>query len=382
MVQKKIALIRSGYSPFGGIEMHALSLMQKLLEHEVQIDLLTWPSQNWPINHPNLNIVELGVHKGNRLFQSWIFNRSVRKYLTDRSFHCVFSMDQVDTCTHIHAGGGSHKVFLQIKNQSSAAISRIFRKFSLFHNYILFLEKKAFTGEMLQKIRCCSAMVKWDISQHYQVPEDKMIVIHNGIDWSGIGSFFENRITIKEELQNKHALSSDWKMILFLGSGFMRKGLDIAIKGLQHMGDDFHLLVIGKGSSKPFLQIASNIGVENRVHILGPQEKGWRYASLCKGFVLPSRYEPFGRAAAEAQSMGIPALVSDRTGYAELIQDKKNGIVMKFPDTDNEIQRSFTDFTNLMNNPIFSPEDIRNHIKHLDDETVVKTLIDAFLCLT
>jgi len=381
MALKKLALIRSGYSPFGGIEMHALSLMNKLLDYNVQIDLLTRPHQNWPINHPKLNIVALGVNKGNRLFQSWIFNRSVRQYLKEQSFHCVFSMDQVDTCTHIHAGGGSHKVFLKIKNQSSPVMARLFRKFSLFHNYILKLEKKAFTGEMLQKIRCCSEMVRQDISNHYQVPENKMIVVHNGIDWSGIGSFFESRLSLKEDLQKKHALNPNWKMLLFLGSGFMRKGLDIAIKGLKHMDDDFHLLVIGKGAPKPFMQIAKKIGVENRVHILGPQEKGWKYAALCKGFVLPSRYEPFGRAAAEAQAMGIPALVSNRTGYAELIQPKKNGIVMNFPESDNEIHNSFKNFAHLMNNPVLSSEDIRNHIEHLDDEAVIKTLIRDFLSL-
>jgi UDP-glucose:(heptosyl)LPS alpha-1,3-glucosyltransferase len=378
---KKLALIRSGYSPFGGIEMHALSLMNKLLSHNVQIDLLTWPNQNWPISHPNLNIVEMGANKGTRLFQSWIFNKSVRQYLQDRSYHCVFSMDQVDTCTHIHAGGGSHKVFLQIKNQSSSVISRMFRKISLFHNYLLFLEKKAFTGQMLQKIRCCSEMVRQDISNHYQVPEHKMIVVHNGIDWSGIGSFFEDRLTLKEKIQKKDALNPNWKILLFLGSGFQRKGLDIAIKGLAHMDDNFHLLVIGKGSPKPFMQIAKKIGVENRVHILGPQEKGWQYAAVCKGFVLPSRYEPFGRAAAEAQSMGIPALVSNRTGYAELIQHKKNGIVINFPESDNEIHNSFHNFADLINNPVLTSEDIRNHIAHLDDESVIQTLIRDFLSL-
>jgi len=381
-MSKHIALIRSGYSPFGGIEMHALSLMNKLLAHGTQIDLLTLPHQDWPIKHSHLNVVELGVNRGNRLFQSWIFNQSVRKYLTGRSFHCVFSMDQVDSCTHIHAGGGSHKTFLHIKNQGSSFVSRLFRKISLFHNYIISLEKKAFTADALQKIRCCSEMVKQDILKHYQVPENKLIVVHNGIDWTGIGSIFDNRISMINQLQKKHALNPDWKLILFLGSGFYRKGLDIAIRGLQYMDDDFHLLVIGKGSPKSFLKIANHIGVENRVHILGPQEKGWKYASICKGFILPSRYEPFGRAAAEAQSMGLPALVSDRTGYAELIQDKKNGIVMKFPDIDNEIQRSFSAFAHLINNPVLSAEDIRNQIAHLDDKLVVKTLIRDFLCLS
>jgi len=381
MVEKKIALIRSGYSPFGGIEMHALSLMKHLLAHKVHIHLLTWPDQDWPLEHPNLTIVPIGHHWGSRLYQSWHFNRSVRRYLKNHSFDCVFSMDQVETCTHIHAGGGSHRVFLQIKNQHSPAISRLFRRLSLFHKLILSLERKAFTNSSLKKIRCCSAMVQSDISAHYNVPEEKMIVIHNGIDWSGIGKIFEKRQVIQSELLDKHKLNKEWQFILFLGSGFERKGLDIAIKGLKYIDNNFNLLVIGKGSEKPFNQLARANGVNDRVHFLGPQPNGWQFAAMCKGFVLPSRYEPFGRAAAEVQAMGLPALVSNRTGYAELIQEEETGIILRFPDTDSEIQQSFERFAAIMKTPKLSATQIRNRIEILDDQHVIQLLINEFLGL-
>ncbi|KPA12411.1 glycosyl transferase family 1 [Candidatus Magnetomorum sp. HK-1] len=381
MTEKKIALIRSGYSPFGGVETHALNLIRKLLENNVRIVLLTWPNQNWPIQHPNLEIVELGHNQGNRLYQAWDFNRSVRRYLSNNHFACVLSMDQVDTCTHIHAGGGSHKVFLKIKNKNSPAIKRFFRKFSLFHRYLLAVERKAFTHSGLKKIRCCSTMVQQDISYHYNVPEEKMAVIYNSVDWKGIGKSFEQRESIKNELLNKYSFQSEWKMLLFLGSGFMRKGLDIAIKGLKYIDSDFHLLVIGKGSEKPFQQIANSFGLSDRVHILGPQENGWRFSAICQGIVLPSRYEPFGRAAAEAQAMGLPALVSDRNGYSELINEKQNGIVLKSPMTDQEIMSSFQNFANMINHPVLTPDEIRNQVKVLDDELVVQQLIKEFLCL-
>ena len=45
--------------------------------------------------------------------------------------------------------------------------------------------------------------------------------------------------------------------------------------------------------------------------------------------VLPSRYEPFGLAAAEVQAMGIPVLVSENTGYAELVLPGRSGIILK-----------------------------------------------------
>ncbi|KPA16169.1 Glycosyl transferase, group 1 domain protein, partial [Candidatus Magnetomorum sp. HK-1] len=94
-----------------------------------------------------------------------------------------------------------------------------------------------------------------------------------------------------------------------------------------------------------------------------------------------SRYEPFGLAAAEAQAMGLPALVSDRNGYSELINDKQNGVVLKSPMTDQEIKLSFQNFANMINHPVLTPDEIRNQVKFLDDERVVQQLINEFLCL-
>jgi alpha-1,6-mannosyltransferase len=46
-------------------------------------------------------------------------------------------------------------------------------------------------------------------------------------------------------------------------------------------------------------------------------------------FALPSRYENFGNAAAEAIACGTPAVVSDRCGIAPLI-DQRAGLVTSY----------------------------------------------------
>jgi UDP-glucose:(heptosyl)LPS alpha-1,3-glucosyltransferase len=380
MTEKKMVIIRSVYSPYGGVETHALNLIRKLLEHHIDIHLLTCSNQHWPIEHPRLTIVELGHNHSNRLYQAWTFNKAVKKFLNTNNFNCVLSMDQVDTCTHIHAGGGSHKFFLKIKNQNSSAIKQFAQKFSLFHRYILSLEKKAFTDYQLKKIRCCSQMIQKDILQFYDIPIEKFIVVYNSIDWKEIGIAFAQRNILKEKFLKKHGFQKDWNMLLFLGSGFKRKGLDIAIKGLKYLDDSFHLLVIGKGSNKYYQHLAKSLGVDKRVHLIGPQKNGWQYSAICKGVVLLSLYEPFGRAVAEAQAMGLPALVSDRTGYSELIQEGKNGFILQSPINEQKIKDIFKNFENLINHPVMTPEQLRNHVEKLDDECIVQQLIHEFLC--
>src|SRR5206468_3929765 len=51
------------------------------------------------------------------------------------------------------------------------------------------------------------------------------------------------------------------------------------------------------------------------------------YYALAKCFVLPSVSEPWGLVVNEAMASGLPVLVSDRCGSAELVQNGNNGFV-------------------------------------------------------
>jgi len=378
-VNKKVALIRSSYSAYGGVERTALSIIKELLKTGVKVTLLTWPCQDWPISHKNLQVVPLGIHWGNRFWQAWLFNRAVNRYLSTHSFDCIFSLDRVSRFTHLHAGGGTHKAFLKIRNKNSNAIERIFRKTSPFHAYTLYLEKKGFSNPKLKKIRCNSNLVKNDIRQDYHVDQDKLQVIYSSIDWKGIGAFFNQRSIIASELCKEHNIDPEWNCLLFLGSGFSRKGLDTAIKGLHVLPESYHLLIVGNGSQRPYLRQASKLGVSRRVHFLGAQEKGWKYASICKALVLPSRYDPFGGAAAEAQAMGLPVLVSDKTGYADWVMPGNNGVILESPMTKDKIENASRELLQLIENPKMTPTQIRDHNKDLDNDIISEKLIQEFL---
>jgi UDP-glucose:(heptosyl)LPS alpha-1,3-glucosyltransferase len=371
-----IAVVRSSYSPYGGLETRTAELVKRILATGTKLSLLTLPHQKWPFSHPNLVIIPLGSLIKNRLWQLWSFERSVCNYLSAHSFKAVFSLDRVSCFTHFSAGEGSHKTFLLVKNSSSNTAARLFRKISLFHAYTLYIEKKGFHNPKLKKIHCCSNMVAGDIGNDYLVDSNKFQVIYNGINWREISNAFNNRAVIGNELLKAHGLDPSNNLLLFLGSGFARKGLDIAIKGLIFLPESYHLIVVGKDSCRAYMRQAEKLGLKKRVHFLGPQAQGWRYASICKAMVLPSRYEPFGLAAAEAQAMGIPVLVSENTGYAELISPGRNGIILK---NHEDIKQAFTDLQYLIEDPSMSPSQIREAISHLDNDIIMGKIIRDFL---
>lgn len=379
MDEKQITVIRSTYTAAGGVERVTVSLIEGLLKKGVRVTLLSMPNQKWPLAGPHLDIVPVGIGRGHRLLQVWSFNRGVRRYLSRYRTACVLSLDKVVDFTHLHAGGGTHKTFLEIRRRYDRGVAGFFRRISLFHRYILYLEKKGFESPYLQKVRCNSSLVLDDIRRDYNVALEKLIVVPSGIRWKEMGPVFDNRHAVGAGLCRRHQLRSEWKMLLFLGSGFSRKGLDVAIRGLGYMPSDYHLVIVGKGRSGYYQKLASGMGLGNRVHFLGPQPSGWRFAALARAMVLPSQYDPFGGAAAEGHAMGIPALVSDKTGYVDNVIHGQNGVILKTPMTDAAVRQAFAELHALIENPTWTAGQFREHARQVDDDIVLEKLLEDFL---
>ena len=85
---------------------------------------------------------------------------------------------------------------------------------------------------------------------------------------------------------------------------------------------DVFLAIAGDGPLRPSLEAkAKNLGIAGRVRFLG---RIAGVAGLLKAadlYVQPSRHEGFPRAVAEAMAAGLPVVVSDAPGFADLVGD-------------------------------------------------------------
>lgn len=104
-----------------------------------------------------------------------------------------------------------------------------------------------------------------------------------------------------------------------------RMGLDIAVRATARMqrDDDVHLVIAGTGpEERPLKRLARDLGVENRVHLLGRVPDDllpllYRAADVC---LVPTReLEGFGYVALEALAAGTPVIASANGGLVELV---------------------------------------------------------------
>jgi glycosyltransferase involved in cell wall biosynthesis len=134
----------------------------------------------------------------------------------------------------------------------------------------------------------------------------------------------------------------DARVLLAVSRLTEQKGIDVAIRALAALPGDTALVVLGDGPERAALKrLALELGLEQRVFLLGrvPDVASWlRRASL---FVHPARWEGFGLAVLEAMLAGLPVVASNVSSLPELVLDGETGVLVA-PDDAAALARGIT----------------------------------------
>jgi glycosyltransferase involved in cell wall biosynthesis len=162
------------------------------------------------------------------------------------------------------------------------------------------------------------------------IPEAKLAIRYNGIDVSSYAS-----------LPARGAFRSRWNippaqpLILFLSRLIPRKGADTLIEAFARTCPESGYLAIvgpeGETGYRAYLERrARELGVEARVLFTGPLYDEDKKAAFADAdiFALPSRYENFGNAVAEAVASGVPVIVTNSCGIHSLIRNRAGLVIL------------------------------------------------------
>jgi UDP-glucose:(heptosyl)LPS alpha-1,3-glucosyltransferase len=107
--------------------------------------------------------------------------------------------------------------------------------------------------------------------------------------------------------------------ILFLGTGWERKGLSTAIKAMEMM-DDALLLVAGRGPA--------DLYSSPKARFLGPVSDLDALFASADLMTLPTWYDPFSNACLEALAAGLPVITTNANGVSEILTPGIHGEVV------------------------------------------------------
>lgn len=204
------------------------------------------------------------------------------------------------------------------------------------------------------KVIAVSEKTKLDII-HLPFIKKKIVIVYNGI--------IKEDILDKENAQQKLSNSSailkniDHSNLFWIGSVaelHKNKGLDIAIESMSEIiknNPQVIYLIIGEGEERENLKNQiKKLELENSVFLIGLIPEAKKYLKAFDLFILPSRTEAFPYVLLEAGLAELPIIASNVGGIPEVIENKKNGILIKPENKEGlteEISKLIKDKTNL-----------------------------------
>ncbi|WP_414147859.1 glycosyltransferase family 4 protein [Erwinia sp. BNK-24-b] len=317
----RLAIVRQKYRPDGGAERFISRALEALDDDSLELNIITRSWQGEP--KPDWHLHICNPKKWGRISRERGFAVAARECWQREKFDIVQSHERIAGCDIFRAGDGVHRVWLEQRARVVSPAQRLLTSLSPYHRYVMAAEEKMFRSPALKKIICNSLMVKNDIMRCFQVPEEKFAVIYNAIDAQRF-----RPATLEERQQSRTALNlpADAKVFIYVGSGFERKGLKASITALA--ATDAHLLVVGQDKQQSrYVNLARQLGCENRVHFVGVQHNVTPYYHAADALMLPTLYDPFPNVILEAMACGLPVITSFTCGGAEFIVDGEQGYV-------------------------------------------------------
>jgi 1,4-alpha-glucan branching enzyme len=174
----------------------------------------------------------------------------------------------------------------------------------------------------VDKVIAVSRSIAEEAVRFYNLPREKVVAIHNGIDLS----FFAN-LRPKKEIEEH--------MVLSVGRLIWRKGYKYLIDAMPHVLSEYpnaKLVIVGYGEQEvPLQRRVKKLGIDDSVIFLGnvSREKLYSLYQAAEVYVQPSLYEPFGITILEAMSMRKPVIATCVGGIPEIIKNGVDGLLVE-----------------------------------------------------
>lgn len=347
----KIAIVRQRYNPFGGAERFVERALGALASEGAEVTLIT---RNWD-GAPREGFKQITCDPpysrlfGGRAARDRSFAEAAKIEMAKGGFDITQSHERIPGCMIFRAGDGVHAAWLAHRARVLGPLQRLSQQCAPYHRYVLAAEREMFANPALRAVICNSQMVAEEISHFYGVDRSKLPVIYNGVDTTVFHPALADEC--RERTRAEAGIRADVPVLLFVGSGFERKGVPQLLRTAAQMQScATQIVIVGADRKLKAMQaLASKLGLDKRVRFTGPLKDVRPWYGAADGFVLPTLYDPCPNAALEALACGLPLLTSTTCGAQEWVASGVNGWVVDAVD-ETDLTRRLDDLSALAGN--------------------------------
>ncbi len=340
----RVLLISWEYPPVieGGLGRHVRKLSENLVQHEVEMHVLTRGGGHLPAQEDRHGVYVHRVReppfpKDVSAFVKWVGTMNADMSRLGLELCEQFDFDLVHSHDWLVAGAaralaaelarpwlvtvhateyGRHQGWVQRRPQSQ-----------------IHAAERGMVREA-DHVITCSQYMRTHVAQLFRVAPESVTTIPNGLDPHDLRSEIEDLAGLRA----RFAAPTD-RLVMLVGRLVYEKGFHLALDALapviRRLGD-VRFVVAGTGTAEAELKLqAQRLGLAEDGTFLGwvgddMLHALYRVADLC---IVPSIYEPFGLVALEAMASGCLCVVADTGGLREVVPG--DGTVgLRFPSRD------------------------------------------------
>jgi len=311
---KVLFAARSFNAMAGGVERMAIAIMNEMVERGHEVSLLTWDYEGaktfYPLNNKvNWLKINLGDPHGKASWQARIKRAyKIRKMMRIVSPDLILAFQHgIFFALRIYTAGMAIPFIAAVRNATS-----------MFE----FVSVGKYKNLIFQSYRLAdrvTVQLPGYVKDYPRYLQNKIDVIPNRVEQVRSDLLFMSSANPK-------------KTLLAVGRLSFQKNFSLLIDCFSSLSKEFpewNLVIAGNGEEVDLLKdLISNSELEDRVTLLGTvvdMERLYLEADL---FCMPSLWEGFPNALAEALSYGIPSIgFEEAAGVSDLIINKYNGLL-------------------------------------------------------
>lgn len=391
-MKKKIAIIiERANIALGGAERSVFELAAALKALGLEVDILAAKGQT---NARSISI--LCQDSPGKRAGYFTFAKALKEHLSENHYHIIHSVLPFDFADIYQPRGGTYvesilRNAVSYQNKFLESYKRITAFANFRRTVLLRAERKLCAGANGPLIAAISRYVAEQFKQHYGVPNERIVVVPNGVKIKKRVNTAEAgklRTQILAQLGLKEA--DNPVFFLFVANNFRLKGLAVLLKAMSvcsetacnKTGRQAYLIVAGSGKTHKYRRLAKRLNpsmAARKIIFLGPIRRIQNALSIIDVAVLPTFYDPCSRYILEALAAAKPVITTRFNGASEQFINNRHGKVIDMPEDVPALAEAIGYFTDTNNLQKVSEAIVADNLKEkISIDRAAKQLISVY----
>ena len=325
-----LAFVLFHYFPYGGLERDMLAMARTCAARGHQVTIYT---QSWEGDKPaDIPVVILSTRAFTNHGRAQAFVKKFHALMRQQPQDLVIGFNKMPGLDVYYA---ADVCFAQKAYEERNWLYRLGGR----SRHYLALEKAVFAQSRKTQILLISPAQVPPFLCYYQTPASRLHLLPPGIKRDRMMP--DDYLQQRQSLRQQFGFAEDAWVMLMVGSDFRRKGVARSIQALAALPEEFrqraYLWVAGQDNPQRFLKRARELGVAERVNILGARDDVPQLLWSADVFLHPAHSEAAGAVLLEAMIAGLPVITTEVCGYAHYVKQQEMGAVLTALEADEKL---------------------------------------------